>query len=194
MLPPLRSSQSTWNRFSSERHSHPTQLCSSHIQVSSTLTPSATGMHACLSMDKVPTVSYLINKVYIQSPGTTMVPDWRHDQNSAVSGVDPGDLRLAKTRDHHIRPESGSYTTGRHQSAIGDDITIYDDVGLKTNCDSIMIHSERVACGKGEEGRPKRTVTTAVLSPVPSSSSDQYCRGAATERGIIILPKQKGIF
>ena len=117
-----------------------------------------------------------------------MVLNWRHDQNSVVSGVDPGDLRLAKTRDH-IRPESGPCATGRHQSAIGDDITIYDDVGLQINCDNIMIHSERVACGKGEEGRPKCTVTTAVLSPVPSSSSDQYCRGAATERGIIILPK-----
>ena len=141
-------------------------------------------------------MSYLINKVYIQSPDTTMVLNWRHDQNSAVSGVDPGDLRLAKARDH-IRPESGSYATGRHQSAIGlksDDITIYDDVGLQTNCDNIMIHSERVACGKGEESRPKRTITTAVLSPVPSSSSDQYCHGATTERGIIILPKQKGFF
>lgn len=114
-----------------------------------------------------------------------------------ISGAYSDDSRLAKTRDHDIHPKSGSYATGhgRHQSVIGcrsDDVMIYDDVGLQINCD-IMIHSERVVCGKGEVSHPKRTITTAV-SNAPSSSSGQYCHGGNTERGMYILPKPKRIF
>lgn len=174
VLPPLHSSQSTWNRFSSERLSHPTQLCSSDIQVSSSLTLS-TGHRTC-------TVYTSILSSSMQS--SDMVPKWRCDQNKVVSG-DSGDSRLAKTSDH-IQPKSGSYASGRQQSVIGrkDDV-IYDNVGLQTGRSCDMIQSETVVCGQ-DCGR-KSATTTILNAP---SSRGQYRRHGTTERGtqrILIL-------
>ena len=154
VLPPLHSSQSTWNRFSSERLSHPTQLCYlSDIQVSSTcISTPATGSHTVYGRN----TSALPNNGMQSSD---MVLNWRceRDQNKVVSR-DSDDSRLAKTRDH-IQPESGSYASGCQESVIGSkDDVIYNSVGLQTggNCD--MIQSETVAhrkdCGQ------KSTTTT----------------------------------
>lgn len=180
VLPPLHSSQSTWNHFSSEQFSHPTQLlCSSDIQVSSTctITP-ATCSHTVYGHN-----TGALPNGSMQS--SDMVLDWRRDQNEMVSR-DSDDSRLAKTRDH-IQPKSGSYARGRQLSVIGckDDV-IYNDVGLQTggNCD--MIQSETVAHGR--DCGQKNAATTVVVN-VASSSSGQYRHRGATERGTNINMK-----
>lgn len=174
VLPPLHSSQSTWNWFSSERLSHPTQLCSSDIQVSSSLTPS-TGHRTC--------TVYGCNTSVLSNSMQSSELNWRCDQNEVVSG-DSSDSRLAKTRDH-IRPKSGSYKSGRQQSVIGhkDDI-IYDNVGLQTGRSRDMIKSETVGCG---QDCGQKSATTAVLNA--PSSSGQYRHRGTTERGTIIDTK-----
>ncbi len=105
-----------------------------------------------------------------------MVLNWRRNQDPTISGADLGDSGLAKTRDHHIQPESGTYAIGRQQSVIGrkDDVITYNDyVGLQTghryrnssSCD----HSERVMYDNREECGSKYT-TPAVLNASSSSS------------------------
>jgi hypothetical protein len=109
-----------------------------------------------------------------------MVLNWRSDQDPTISGADSGNSGLAKTRDHHIRSESGSYAFGRQQSVIGrkDDVITYNDyVGLQTgrrnssSCD----HSERVVFSDREECGSKYT-TPAVLN-APSSSGKSILPG-----------------
>lgn len=110
-----------------------------------------------------------------------MVLNWRCDRNQVVSGANSSDLRLAKTRDH-IHPKGGPCASGRQQSVIGrkNDV-VHDNVGLHTagrnNCD--MIQSEESG---GKDCARNSATSAAVLINAPSSS-DQYCRRDATERG-----------